>query len=237
DIHLEEARRLREQGNLRRAIEELEKSLSYRDRESVRNQIEQLRRDMDRQELISAGDSAFQDGNLAEALEQYNQAAELGTTSELSDKIGHTRYRMKLAEADRLRDARRYDEAGEAYEQARQIRPSSAAEIDRRLESMAQQRRYEELLAQGDEHLEQQRWNEAISSYERAEQVMSTEEVEQRKERTNYLKNKTRGDDAMQRGNYREALGYYRIAQNVRDTQEIRDLIAEARTRLESDSQ
>ncbi|MGC9453608.1 MAG: protein kinase domain-containing protein [Phycisphaerae bacterium] len=237
DIHYDNARRLRQQGELQRALEELQESLTYRDRQSVRQEMDELRREMQRQELVSAGDRAAEAGDLSGALEQYNQAAELGTTPELQEKINRTEYRIKLAEADRLRDAKRYDEAAAAYEQARQIRPEAAAQIDDRIETMERQRRYEQLLAEGDEYLEQQRWSEAIDSYEQAEEVMSTEEVQQKQDQANYLKHKARGDDAMQRGNYREALGYYRIAQNVMNTQEIQALIEEARTRAESEPQ
>lgn len=234
DIHYDNARRLRSEGRFERALEEMERSLSYEDRQLVRREIQQLRQDIRRQEFVSAGDQAADAGNLSEALEHYATAAELGTTAELEEKINRTEYRIKLAEADRLRDAKRYDEAAAAYEQARQIRPQAAAQIDERQDTMERQRRYEDFLARGDEQLRQQQWNQALSFYEQAEQVISSDEVQQRKDRANYLKNKARGDDAMARENYREALGYYRIAQGFQNTQEIQDLIEQARARSES---
>jgi tetratricopeptide (TPR) repeat protein len=228
DIHYERAQGLRAAGDYEAAIAALETSLSHADRASVRRELEQLRAEMRQQEGISAGDAAAAAGDLQTALREYRKAAELGSTPELAEKINRTRYRIQLAEADRLRDAGRYDEAAAAYEQARQLRPQAGPEVDARLAALAQRRQYERLLAEGDERLEQRQWTRALDFYQQAEQVMSTEEVAQRQLQTKYLQNKAQGDEAMRRGNFREAIGYYKFAQGFRDTQEIRDLIAEA---------
>ncbi len=234
DIHYEQAQRMRDRGDFSGAMRALEQSLEYADREDVRREMENLSGRIEKLELTQAGDEAADAGNLEQALSKYRQAAELEQTQQLREKINLAEFQLQFAEAERLREEGEFDEAVEAYERARQIRPQAEPQVEARLSEMMQRRQYDELIAQGDEHLQEDRWHRAMNKFKEAQEVMDTEEVARRQDRANHMRYKAEGNDAMERGNYSEALGYFRIAERFESTQEIENLIAEARARAES---
>ena len=231
-IELERGRRLRDQGRLSEAKEAFEKSLLHNPTPEARNELAELHRNSRHQELIAAGDVAFAAGDMDEAASQYTAAAKIRMNEGLATKITECRYRIQLAEADALRDAKQYIRAAAAYERARQIKPAAAADIDARQAAMRQVQQYEKFLAAGDELLARRRWSKAIDMFRKAKAIRDTEQVNQRIALTKYNENVALGKAAMNKSDYSGALGYFKLARGFKDTDEVKALIAEAERRL-----
>ncbi|MDY6913605.1 MAG: protein kinase [Planctomycetota bacterium] len=231
-IELDRGRQLRDQGRLAEAKQAFEKSLLHKPTPEARNELAELQRSSRHQELVAAGDVAFAAGDMDEAVSQYTSAAKIRMDDGLAAKIAECRYRIKLAKADAFRDAGQYVRAAAAYEQARQIKPAAAADIDARQAAMRQVQRYEKFLAAGDKLLARRQWSKAIDMFRKAKAVRDTEQVNQRIALTRYSENVALGRAAMNQNNFSGALAYFKLARGFKDTDEVKALIAEAERRL-----
>jgi len=220
--------RLKAQGNLKGARRALEQSLRYDKDSPARAALAELDRTIKRRLLLQAGDEAQAGGKFSDALSRYTEAEKLASDDALRGKIIECRYRIQLGRGDRLREEKKYDEAVAAYENARQVKPAAAPEIDARIAAAKRTRMYEGLIAAGDEALKQRAWDKAMDLFRKARDVSATTEADQRIKQTRYSQNVELGKEAMRNNDFTSAVGYFRIAQNNMDTEEVRKLIARA---------
>jgi len=126
-----------------------------------------------------------------------------------------------MGQAEALGQAGKYDAAAQAYNQARQIKPANATQIDAMLLLLENQRQYDMYIRMGDRAREEKKWTQALQAYENARQTQATEEVDQRVKLTKYTKNLALGDEAMREGNYSLARFYFKLARKQNDTKEV----------------
>ncbi len=221
-------------GNRDLARAKFEESLKYMKNTEAQNELENLDKESNREKLISEGDVLFTAGRLREAMDKYIEASKFGEDDPLNTKIIDCRYGLKRAEADALRDAKKYDEAIKAYEEAREIDPARNSEIDARLDAMQQQRDYESLLAAGDAALKDGQWKKAIDNYNKAKAIFDNEEVKERINRVRYEENLARGLDSFNKENYSDAIAYFKLARKYLNTPEINEWIRQAEEKLKA---
>jgi tetratricopeptide (TPR) repeat protein len=181
-----------------------------------------------RRELISQGDVAHTAGQYAEGLEKYVEASKIRQDEDLDRKIVDCRYQIKLAEAKKLVEAKEYEKAYKALDEARAVKPDAGGEIDAIVAAGRQQQQYESFLALGDAALKERQWAKAVDRFKDAQKISSTPEVADRIKSAHYGENIAHGRDALDQRNFVGALAYFRLAKDIKDTEEVRQLIQEA---------
>ena len=204
--------------------------------EDARAQIASLDSAEARAELIAEGDVAFSSAKYDDALAKFQQASKHGLDQALSDKITECRFRKQMAEAIRLREEDKYEEARKAYEKAAAIKPSEQPSINAAILSMMQQKDYRENLAAGDAAAKEREYTKAVDHYQKARQLIDTAEVKERISRVRYEENLARGKSAQAGRDYAGARAYYKIAKRYRETAEVKTLIAEVERLLQENS-
>jgi len=184
-------------------------------------------------QAVRRAKAAFDDGRFAEALKIYTEAASIRPDAEVDARITECGFRILLGQADALRDAKKYDEALVAYEEARRKKPAEAALIDARQADVRVRQEHDQLIAAGDAAAKQGKWSEALEYFRKAKLVRPTAEANRRIANARYNDYLTKGKASMDAGDLRGARGYFKLAKDVLDTREVNDLIAEVQKKLE----
>ena len=174
-----------------------------------------------KEKLIQAANLDFVSRRFNKALANYEAAARLGAEERIRLRIVDCRFNLLMGQAEALGQAGKYDAAAQAYNQARQIKPANATQIDAMLLLLENQRQYDMYIRMGDRAREEKKWTQALQAYENARQTQATEEVDQRVKLTKYTKNLALGDEAMREGNYSLARFYFKLARKQNDTKEV----------------
>lgn len=233
-IALRDGREALKAGDKNLARAKFEESLRLMKNVEAQSELANLDKTANRNKLISEGDALFAAGKLNEAMAKYLKASKLGEDDSLNTKLIDCRYGLKRAEADLLRDAKKYVEAIKAYEEAREIDPARNSEIDARIDAMQQRREYESLLVAGDAALKAGQWKKAIENYNKAKVINDNEEVKNRINSVRYNENLSRGQDSMNREKYSDAVAYFKLAMKYMNTPEVNELIKKAEELLKA---
>jgi serine/threonine protein kinase/tetratricopeptide (TPR) repeat protein len=231
-VHLRLSREAMGKGDLNEARRELDIALKEPVTPAMKAEIDAFEKSLIRRKFVTEGDADLAAGRFQDALNRFTQAQELSPGDDIGEKIVEARFRAQLAEGDKLRDERKYDMAQSAYEKARDIKPSAAAEVVAAEESNRRRQQYDEYLARADIEAAGKQWEKARTLLLKAKEVLETPEVNSRLAAVKYQQNLSLGDDAVGRGDYRGAIAYFKIAQTATDTEEIRKRIADAEDRL-----
>ena len=228
ELALAEGRGHLQAGRIDDAIQSFQESLALKKTPEAADALDQARKGRQFAALVEQAQAAEAAGQFDEAIKKYAEAAALkGDDETIKAKAEELRYRKAMAEADKLREQKKYPEAAAAYEQARQIKPASAADIDARLGAMKQQQDYETLLATGDKAMKERSWSAALTAFTQAKASQDTDEVRQRISLVRYSENLALGKAALTSKEYKVARGYFKVAQGFMDTPEVRQLIDE----------
>jgi len=203
------------------ARDQFKKSIQLKDNNEAKQELTLLDQAQKRQDMISAGDANFVAGRWAEALVEYDKAAKLGLSDNLSAKMVECRFRVKLVAADKFRLEKNYDAAVKAYQEALQIKPAMAAFIQARLDAMAADRQYEKLMAEGNDLLKREQWLKARNLYSEARRIRNTPEVQEAIVNTRYGENFALGKEAWEQKDYAAARGYFIVAKSFKSTKEV----------------
>lgn len=225
DLALARGRELKAAGKISEAREWFKKSRQFKENNEAKQEEMMLDQAQKREDVIAAGDSNFLAAKWAEALAEYQKAAKLGISDNLSAKIVECNYRIKLTAADKFRAEKNYDEAVKAFQEAQGIKPASAPLIQARLEEMAADRQYEKLMAEGNEFLKRAQWVRARDLYSEAQKIRNTAEIQEAIVNTRYGENFARGMEAWEQKDYDGALGYFNLAKSFKSTKEVIDWI------------
>jgi len=230
DDAVEEARRHLAAGHYGLAQETLRLALPKAPGEKrLETLAKEVQMAVDRSAFIQAGDQAALKFDFAEAMKQYVQAAKLGTDDTLKHKIRDAQYEIEIQRANELTQAGTYDQAEEAYQRARKIKPSSHAQVEALLVLMRTRQQYEQFLRQGDGQRRKKKWRDAVRYYNQAKDLtQDTGEVEERISETYYEWYVTEGKEALREENYPVARWNFKRAQRYKDTPEVRSLLEQA---------
>jgi tetratricopeptide (TPR) repeat protein len=149
-------------------------------------------------------------------------------------KIVECRYRLGMAEADKLMADGKFDEAVAAYDKLRAIKASAGAEINARIKTCQETQRYNADIAEGDTDLTRQEYDKAIAAYKRAQQEKPTEEAKNKLDNANYQKSMNLGKQSMDGGDFRAAYSYFKQAKHTLDTPEVNTLIKQMEDKIKS---
>ena len=235
-LKYEEGSAARDKGDLVAAKGLFEQALRFDpDNKAAGDARDEVQRRIDKRNLVAEGDKAFSARDYAKALEHFQGAAKLEPDPGLQDKIAECRFRILRAEADGLREQKKYDEAATVYERARTVKPSEGGTIDAIVSAMRTVQRYEQWIARGNEALSNKRWEEALQSFTKAkgvEGIGDTAEASQGIRLAKYNDYLSRGKRAMDQQDYAGAKGYFQLAKGQMATEEVDKRIAEADKKL-----
>lgn len=226
DLALAKGRQLKAAGQISEARAQFKKSLQLKKNNEATQELAMLDQARKREDMISEGDSNFVTAKWAAALVEYEKAAKLGVSDTLSAKMVECNYRIELAAADKLRTEKKYDEAIQAYEKAKSIKPASADLIQARQEAMAADRQYERLLGEGNAFLKRDQWVRARDKFGDAQKIRNTAEVKEAIVNTRYGENLARGIEAWEQQDYDGAAGYFNLAKSFKSTAEVMQWIS-----------
>jgi len=229
---LDEGRRVEAAGQFDQARKLYEQSIKFKDTKEAQDAIARLDSMDKHAAMVSAGDGYFAAAKWAEALAEYQKAAQLKVTDSLQAKMVECDFRIKLATADQARSEKNYAEAAKLYQAAQLRKPASAALIQARLAAMMADQNYEKLMEQGRDALKREQWAKARDFFQQAQKIRNIGEVKDAINETRYQENMAQGKEAMDRGDYNGALGYFKLAKGFKDTEEIRERIDTAEKKL-----
>jgi tetratricopeptide (TPR) repeat protein len=229
EVELDEGRKCKSVGDIPGAKKHFEASLKFKDNPEAKAELAMLAKDQQRADTIAKGNGYFAAGKWAEALAEYEKAAQMGPVDDaLKAKIIECRYQIKFAEAEKLAAANRFDEADKAYGEAETIKPAAAALIKSTRELMAANREYSRLMADGRELVKKKQWRKARETFENASKSRTTAEVKEAIIDTRYGENLDQGIEAYEKKAFRGALGYFGLAQTFKNTPEVQEWIIKA---------
>ncbi len=210
------------------AKEALEKAQSYKNSSDVQTELKKILQVQKYRSLLRQGNKFFRQKKYKVALEKYQAAGKLSSDAELQSKMKDCNYQIKLAEAEAHSVNAEWAKAKVAYNKARQIKPSTSAEIDARLELLRQNRIYAEEMGAAKRALKGHDLKEALRRANSAKNVRATPEVEEIIKRVRYEQQVVLGKEAMSREDYNSAAAYFRQAKRFLGTPEIDKLIDQA---------
>ena len=228
DLALAEGREHKAAGHIPEARKAFEESIRFKDNPDARAELAMLDQAEQRAKQIAKGDVCFAGGKWAEAQAEFEIAAKMGTDDQLNAKILECRFRIKLAEADTLRLAKKYAEATKVYLEAKAIKPAAAPLIDGTLEQMGVDEKYEKLMADAGEAVKKKQWAKARGFYEQALKFRLTAEANEGIANTQYGENLDLGVERMERQDYKLAIRYFKIALRFKNTPEVQEWIRKA---------
>ncbi|NQU75756.1 MAG: hypothetical protein HQ546_05520, partial [Planctomycetes bacterium] len=220
--------------NLEKAVSAFKESLVYASSDKVKVALAEAETELKRARLIADGDAMMQAKRFLEAVELYEQAVAVGGVDQLAGKLADARIQMHFAAGETSRVSKRWGEALQAYERARQETPGDealAARVQWQSELIAKEKSYYEYLDAGQALMRDKRYQDAAKKFARAEALagelsVPAGEAAKWHSQADYALQLERGKAAQKAGNLTEALAYYRMAQRAMDTEEIRNLIA-----------
>jgi serine/threonine-protein kinase len=174
--------------------------------------IEKLDAGEKRQTLVTEGTAFLNQGKCAEALDKLTKAADLGSDQDLDTKIVECRFQLLLAEGDKLRDEKKWDDAVKSYEKALVLKPSDKPIVDAREAVVKKAKLYQDNFAKGEESLKGKQYGNARGAYMEARRALDTPEVNQRISLTSYMENLDQGKTALGLRRFDEALAYFKVA-------------------------
>jgi len=215
-------------GKLSEAEKAFKKAQSYIDSPAVKAALAKVNQTKTYRGLLAEGDKLFNQKKYPEALEKYQSAKRISFTSEVRDKIRDCRYAIEIAKAEEYRRKEQWDQAAAAYNRARQIKPSAAAEVIARLEMLQRDRSYAEHMVKAEQARKKGDWDEALLQARQAKRAHSTPEVDKLIARIRYDQQIALGKDALDNGDYNGAVAYFKQAKRFLNTPEINKLIEKA---------
>jgi serine/threonine protein kinase/outer membrane protein assembly factor BamD (BamD/ComL family) len=234
DVRLDEAKRLLSDGKPEEASRVLE-ALLERDpgNETVQAALVSLRKSQQFDGLYRQGMEAYDAQRWQEAHDKFRAARKLGNAPDLRLKMRECQFQMRLSEGDRLRDERKYEEAIQAYEEARRIKREADVSVQARIDVMMQTRDYESFVENARGSLNREQFTDALRWLAKAREVRpNSPELEALTSQTRYAQQVSLGKSQLEREDYKGALGYFRVAQKIDDTEEVRGLIATAEKKV-----
>ncbi len=213
-------------GNTTEARAELQKILTI-DPEHIlaKSLLADIEKADKRATLIKVGNKAFLDRNYSKALELFNKAGQMSMDPDLTDKIKDCKYQISVAKGTAYVQKRQYAKAKAAYDDAEQIKPENAIQLQELRKAMKTQKDYEAALAKGDAAMRNKDWDKALEHFKAAKVIQSTEDVTKRINTTHYQKYLQAGKKAQANGDTAGARWNYRMAQRQIDNAEIRTLL------------
>jgi len=236
EVALAHGRELKAEGKVEEARAEFNKSIQYKDNPEARAELTMLAQAKQRADIISAGNKYFVDGKWANALAEFEKAAQMGLDDTLKAQIAECKFLITLAEAHKLRLERRYAEALAEYEKAKAMKPSAAALINPYEELMAADQQYTKQMTDGREAMKKNQWAKARAFFEEARKSRDTAEVKEAIADTRYGENLAWGIEAYEQKNYTEARSYFKLAQTFKNTPEVQEWIRKTEEALKAAS-
>jgi tetratricopeptide (TPR) repeat protein len=228
EVELDEGRKCKAVNDIDGARRHFETSLKYKDNPEARAELTMMAQAKQRADIIAAGNKYFVDGKWANALAEFEKAAQMGLDDTLKAQIAECKFQITLAEAHKLRLEKRYAEALAQYEKAKAMKPSAAAPINSYEELMVADQQYTKLMADGKEALKKNQWAKARAIFEEAGKIRDTAEVKEAIADTRYGENLARGIEAYEQKNFKLALSYFKLAQTFKNTPEVQQWIIKA---------
>ena len=175
--------------------------------------------------FIKAGSQAFLDRNYSKALELFNKAGRMSMDNDLTDKIKDCKYQMAVTKGTACVQKRQYAKAKAAYDEAEQIKPENAIQLQELRAAMQTQKNYEATLAKGDAAMKNKDWGKALEHFKAAKVIQSTDDVTKRIDTAHYQKYLQAGKKAQANNDNAGARWNYRMAQKHMDNAEIQSLL------------
>jgi|GEM_PF-827622 len=233
DIACDDGLQLQAQQKFDEAKAQFELALQLdKDNAKAAGALEGVKKEIARAALVTAAQADFGAGKFEEAQKKYQQAAEIRPDEETDTKIKECKYQLLLGKVAQARAAKKYDDALNLLEQARQVKADAAAEIDALRGEIKGDQQYDANLAVGDEALKQQQWIKALDAYAKAKKVHDNKEVADRIATANYSNYLAQGNAALDLKDYPNALAYFKMAKNFKDTEEVNARINEAQKQV-----
>ena len=223
-VALAEARRLMAEGRHDRAEVKLLESLQLHENPQAEALLENMGEAKRQAALVRAGDQAMSENDYAQAIGQYRDALELGSTPELRDKLREARLRREIAKANQSLEAGEIADARDAVQQAQQIDATDPRVTN--LQDVIETRgRYLELLDAADAAREQSDFGRAKRLYIDARDVLDTPEVRERIDLVDYQHLVAQARSAMAAERYTAARALLLSAADIKRTREVLDLL------------
>jgi len=161
----------------------------------------------------------------------------------MDERVSQCRFGLLIAEGDRLRKENKHREAIEAYEKAREVRPSEGDLITARQAATTLEEEYQGLLRKGDEHLAARHYGKAREAYAQARTKAESPELANKKIAFSiYQENLENGKEYIQLKNWNAAMAHLKTAKSKQrdagiDNSEIDELIAQVEQQLNDSSE
>jgi tetratricopeptide (TPR) repeat protein len=234
EMKLAAARTLIAKGNYEEASAQIDKAQQAKDGPEIKSLRETLAKLVENKALLDSANADFASGKYEEALAKFQKALAFRDDADVEAKVVDCRYRIGLAQANKLVEDGKYDEAIAAYQGLAQIKPSAEAQVSALIKATRETQKYKGYIADGDKALARQEYDKAIAAYKRAKQEKDNEEVKTRLDNANYQKLIYLGKASMDTGDYSAAKAYFNQAKKVMDTPEVNGLIKEVESKLKN---
>ncbi len=233
EVDMERATGLIE-GNPAEAIKVLKEILEYDPGNSkAKSLLKGLEQRAQRLAVLSKAHALYRKQNYVAALVEYEKAAALqAPDATVKERMLDCNYRIKVAEAERLRHDDKLAEAIKAYEEALPFRPDKAAWISARQELCSRELQYRAHRDAGNAAQQSKNWKSALAEYIKAQRIKNGEEIQVLISTTKYRRFLASGKAALNEADPKSAIAYFNRAKAIMDTEEVRKLIDHAKKLL-----
>jgi tetratricopeptide (TPR) repeat protein len=187
---------------------------------------------IEKQSQVDSARRAEAIGDLVQAAGHYRGALKHGPDEELLADLRRVEAGIALAQAEQLLASGQIDKAGSELAKAKKLAPDNPA-IDEAIKRHEQHTRYRDFVSTGDAFAEKGRFAQATRAYRQARDVMSTDQIKQRLDDTefNHLLAQARGYIANEQ--WTSARGILDTAAKLRITDELNQLRQQVHAQLQ----
>lgn len=233
-IALQEGQSLESQRKFTEARKKYVDSLRFSENAEARAGLDRLKKGEDRATKIASAHAAFDAGNFAEAMKLYEDVIKGGGEVDevVKERLRECKYNLLMAEADKLRDAKQFDDSMKKYEEARAVKQEAGPIIDERVGKLKTEQEYTALVTEGTKLLNDGQWGKAIEQLTAAQKKKDTEDVRRLLKLTKFRQVISMGKGALERSDPNSAVTFFKVATTYAETdaekKQVEDLIKQA---------
>jgi serine/threonine protein kinase/thioredoxin-like negative regulator of GroEL len=178
--------------------------------------------------FVRAGDTAMAGGDFEAAMEHYQSALSMDSSSQVRSQLTNAKVRHEVSIGKQLLSQGNIADARKSFARAMQLAPDNS-EAKKGLARISLQANYMQLIATGDSLRSQGKLGEAKDRYRQARVLIKTEEVQQRLNDTEYEHLIEKAKFYMRKQDWRTAAAWLQSARKLRNTEQVQKLIIEVK--------
>lgn len=193
---------------------------------AARQALARLQSSNQKAAFVRAGDDALSSRDYLSAIQQYQNALQMGDDPQVQSRLTTARVRLEVDRGAQLLSQGDLAGAQAAFDRAREMAPDDRA-ANQGLADMNLRRQYLQLLTAGDSLRARGKFGEAKGEYFKAQRLIKTEEVAQRLEETEHEDLVAKARFYMETTNWNAASAMLQAAARIQRSEEVQQMLAE----------